>query len=163
MSNIKISLQTALNKIEINPNNIKKVLNAYKRGRRVGLRKAGNFMVDKIHSEMYLVKTGTLYIPPQWGLKKRHRASNRSGKESSAIYDGKLHKSIYTQSSGANSQIIGADAKIAPHAATQEFGGTNSLGKKIAPRNNISRPLRQNKLAIRNKIIASINQSLKKL
>ena len=163
MSNIKITLKTSLNKLEITPENVRKFLNAYKRGKRNGLKNAGNFMVNKIKQEMTLKKTGTLYVPPAWGLKRKHRASNRNGRESSAIYDGKLYRSIYTQSAGNNRQVIGSDSSIAKHGAMQEFGGTNSLGKVIAPRNNISRPLKQNKVAIRNKIIASINQSLKKL
>ena len=72
-----------------------------------------------------------------------------------AVLTGELSKSVYTKNSGSNQQIIGATA---PHAAIQEFGGAN-----VAPRNNIRRPLAENKARIANKIQLAINNNLKGL
>ena len=184
-----MNIDIDLKKINLTSENIGKVKEAIKKGSSQGLRNAGTYMVQEIRRQMTLPKTGNTYIfyksrtgktrqrnrlnagsiggnktmtyPAPQGLKipagssYTHKASNATGLESSAVLTGELSKSIYTKSSGSNQQIIGATA---PHAAIQEFGGAN-----VAPRNNIRRPLAQNKTLIATKIKNAINNNLKGL
>jgi hypothetical protein len=184
-----VNIDIDLKKINLTSKNIAKVKDAIKKGSSQGLRNAGTYMVQEIRRQMTLPKTGNTYIfyksrasktrqrsrlntgsvggdktmtyPAPEGLKipagssYMHKASNASGLESSAVLTGELSKSVYTKSSGSNQQIIGATA---PHAAIQEFGGAN-----VAPRNNIRRPLAENKARIANKIQLAINNNLKGL
>lgn len=186
-----MNINISLSNIDLNPKNIQKIRSAVSRGMSRGLRDAGRYIVNEVKKEMDLPKTGNTYIfyksrskiktqkssairnsrasesgaifryPAPKGLKigsgssYTHRASNSSGLESSAVLTGELKKSVYTKSSGANQQIIGATAK---HASIQEYGS-----KRVKARNNISRPLAQNKTNIANKIQNAINNNLKGL
>jgi phage gpG-like protein len=170
-----------------------KIQKAIENGIKTGLRHSGNYMVKEVRRQMELPKTGNTYIfyktkgrkkiqrertqsskystistsskilryPAPKGLKiaagssYTHKASNSSGEESSAVLTGKLSKSVYTKSHGANKQIIGATAK---HASLQEFGTD-----KIAPRNNIRRPLAQNRTLIATKIRNAITNNIKNI
>lgn len=176
-----------VNKMNLTSKNIAKVKSAIKRGIRQGLRDSGNYLVGEIKREMALPKSGKTYIfykgngkktrqransrssasksdsgtltyPAPIGLKipagstYSHTASSDSGLESSAILTGELSRSIYTKNNGSNKQIIGATAK---HASIQEYGS-----KKVAPRNNIRRPVSQNKTLIATKIKNAIENNL---
>ena len=186
--NIEIKLGSQDSKGAIN-----KINKAIKDGIKTGLRHSGNYMVQEVRRQMALPKTGNTYIffktrgkktmqrtratstgyslgstsakvlryPAPKGLKiaagstYTHKASNASGEESSAILTGKLSKSVYTKSNGGSQQIIGATA---PHASIQEFGSA-----RVAPRNNIRRPLAQNRTLIATKIRNAINNNLRNL
>jgi hypothetical protein len=178
-----------INKMNLTSKNITKVKSAIQKGIRQGLRDSGNYLVGEIRREMALPKSGNSYIfykskratrdrankrkalqffnpsstktltyPAPIGLKipagstYSHTASNDSGLESSAILTGELSKSVYTKNNGSNKQIIGAKAK---HASVQEDGSKN-----VAPRNNIRRPVSQNKTLIATKIKNAIENNL---
>lgn len=184
---MKINIE--LKNIELNQKNINLIKKKIASGIKDGLRNAGKYITDEIKREMDLPKSGNTYVfvrsrgakrregafnsparsntsffrrkltyPAPTGLKissgssYTHIASNASGNESSAVLTGKLKASIYNISKGSNQQVIGAKAK---HAAIQEFGSSN-----VAPRNNFSRPIAQNKTQMANRIKNSINAKL---
>lgn len=185
---MRIDIQ--LKNIELNQKNINLIKKKVATGIKEGLRNAGKYITDEIKREMDLPKSGNIYIftrparsrrretafnssparsntsffrkrltyPAPPGLKisagssYTHIASNSSGNESSAVLTGKLKASIYNVSKGSNQQVIGAKAK---HAAVQEYGSSN-----VAPRNNFSRPIAQNKTQMANRIRNSINTKL---
>lgn len=121
---------------------------------------AGTTTGGLIKDEMNKPKTGRIY--PVIVKKRRrytnHQASNKSGKESSAILSGELAKSVRGKTLGTSRLEISANT---PYAAIQEKGGINSENSYIAPRNNLIRPIRQSRGNIINNIRQGVNSKLK--
>jgi phage gpG-like protein len=140
---------------------------AFKSGIRQGLQTTNIQLIGKgsansglIKAEMNKHKTGTLYpVIVRRGVRYlNHRASNKSGNESSAILSGQLRQSLRGNLLGANRLEISANT---PYAALQENGGRNGRGVYVAPRNNLKRPINQSRRDIINNIDNSIRSSLK--
>lgn len=121
---------------------------------------AGTTTGGLIKDEINKPKTGRIY--PIIVKKRRryvnHRASNKSGFESSAILSGELARSVRGKTLGSNRLEISADT---PYAAIQEKGGINSDNNYIHPRNNLIRPIRQSRGNIMNNIRQGINSKIK--
>lgn len=121
---------------------------------------AGTKTGGLIKDEMNKPKTGRIY-PLIIKRKRRyvnHRASNKSGFESSAILSGELARSVRGKTLGTNRLEISADT---PYAAIQEKGGINSDNNYIHPRYNLIRPIRQSRGNIMNNIRQGINSKIK--
>lgn len=145
---------------------------AFKNGVRMGLQKTSIDLAGKpastslgiIKQEMNKPKTGRKYIVNvgRGGriLKREriHTASNKSGQESSAVLTGALRRSIKGVVIGSNQLQISADT---PYARLQEYGGTNSQGRKVDPRNNLERPITQSRRLILNNLDNLIKNNLR--
>lgn len=155
-------------KTKFNFSNLNKIEKALKNGIRQGLQQSsiqlagnkGDTTSGLIKEEMNKPKTGRIYpiIIKRGRRFINHQASNKSGKESSAILDGELARSVKGQTVGVNRLEISADT---PYARIQEKGGRNREGAYIAPRNNLSRPIKQSRRDIINNIDNSIRSGLK--
>ncbi|MFT6151398.1 MAG: hypothetical protein ACJAY9_000787 [Flavobacteriales bacterium] len=109
-----------------------------------------------IKNEMNKPKSGRIY--PIIIKKRRkyinHQASNLTGMESSAVLAGDLAKSVRGKTLGSSRLEISANT---PYAKLQEDGGVNSQGNRVAPRNNLRRPVQQS----RGNIINNIKNNIK--
>lgn len=150
-------------KTKFNFSNLNKLEKAFKSGIRQGLQTSsiqlagnkGDTTSGLIKEEMNKPKTGTVYavIRRKRRVFRNHQASNKSGNESSAILTGDLARSVKGQVKGSSRLEISANT---PYAAIQDKGGVY-----IAPRNNLSRPIKQSRRDIINNIDNSIRSSLK--
>lgn len=155
-------------KTKFNFSNLNKLEKAFKNGARQGLQTSsiqlagnkGDTTSGFIKEEMNKPKTGFIYpiIRKRGRTFINHQASNRSGLESSAILDGQLARSIDGKVKGSSRLEISANT---PYARIQEKGGVNGQGKRIAPRNNLKRPIEQSRRDIINNIDSSIRSDLK--
>lgn len=155
-------------KTKFNFSNLNKLEKAFKSGIRQGLQTSsiqlagnkGDTTSGLIKEEMNKPKTGTVYavIRRKGRVFRNHQASNKSGNESSAILTGDLARSVKGQVKGSSRLEISANT---PYAAIQEKGGRNGQGVYIAPRNNLSRPIKQSRRDIINNIDNSIRSGLK--
>jgi hypothetical protein len=109
-----------------------------------------------IKDEMNKPKTGRIY--PIIVKKRRkyinHQASNSTGLESSAVLSGELARSVRGKTLGSSRLEISANT---PYAGIQEKGGINGQGNRVAPRNNLIRPIKQS----RGNIINNIKNNIK--